>query len=486
MARDYTKYSINGEGRYSKSKLALEIVKEYIRQNPEETLEELDFSIILKSKMSGFITSVEDIKDFKRYSKEILIDSQNVKFQVSNQWNTEAIEELIFFAGLQGIEVEKLGEPNDRGTDIVPPDSLNASSGITVKFIIRNGEGGDEIDACPYLHVNTNVALDLNIPLTTARLLDIKKSIISDQETLNAIKRELSNYPLTYSRYPQLWLGGIDEIDLTCVLKLYFDEDPDQESIVNDIMVLEEYDLEEYYDSDGIYSVETIMETQTINTVEKEESNQIFNLSSFEVPKIAKLYSEQEDDEASLDKIDEKIEELLDEHPKYFILGKLFERYGYNYQRDDVDEFFTIGDDPECSASELLELLKEESLLPRIIQREGIEHETLGPKNVNFKLLFAAYFIKSLELLVQLDNNEMLAEFIVNQSILTIEDDYKVESSMGDWIADLTTELIEHIYGLDIIDFDGECEIDGIYFGRAESMGYDYHSYAQEIIDGLI
>ena len=80
----------------------------------------------------------------------------------------------------------------------------------------------------------------------------------------------------------------------------------------------------------------------------------------------------------------------------------------------------------------------------------------------------------------------MLAVFIVNQSILTIENDYKVESSMGDWIADLTAELIEHIYGLDIIYFDGECEIDGFYFGREESMGCDYHSYAQEIIDELL
>lgn len=44
---------------------------------------------------------------------------------------------------------------------------------------------------------------------------------------------------------------------------------------------------------------------------------------------------------------------------------------------------------------------------------------------------------------------------------------------------------IEEIKAADAL-IEGECEIDGFYFGREESMGYDYHSYAQEIIDGLI
>ena len=33
----------------------------------------------------------------------------------------------------------------------------------------------------------------------------------------------------------------------------------------------------------------------------------------------------------------------------------------------------------------------------------------------------------------------------------------------------------------------GECEVDGYYFGgQANTMGYDFHRYAQDIIDSLI
>lgn len=58
----------------------------------------------------------------------------------------------------------------------------------------------------------------------------------------------------------------------------------------------------------------------------------------------------------------------------------------------------------------------------------------------------------------------MIAEFIVNQSIQTIEGVFKVEAPMGDWLSDITAELIENLYGFDIKDYDGECEVDGYYF----------------------
>ena len=88
--------------------------------------------------------------------------------------------------------------------------------------------------------------------------------------------------------------------------------------------------------------------------------------------------------------------------------------------------------------------------------------------------------------LINLDDKEMIAEFILNQSISTIEDDYNVNDDEGDWISDLVTDLIEHIYGYDIFDYEGECEIEANYFHRNLTMGYDYHAYSQNIIDSLI
>ncbi len=78
----------------------------------------------------------------------------------------------------------------------------------------------------------------------------------------------------------------------------------------------------------------------------------------------------------------------------------------------------------------------------------------------------------------------MIAEFIVSQSISTIEDDNNVDTD--DWIQDITLELIENLYNIDIKDYDYECEIDGDYFGQANSMGYDYKQYSQDVIDAII
>ena len=223
-------------------------------------------------------------------------------------------------------------------------------------------------------------------------------------------------------------------------------------------------------------------------TNEKTESSVStkIDFTDFEIWKLADFFAEKEGNEQEMDGIDEEIEALLDKNPKYYIVGKLFEKYGYEYQRDDVDEYFSLGEDDSFDEDDLLDMLRDETLLSRIIKKENLADAKLSPDNTDFELLFSGYFIKALELLVYRDDNEMIAEFIVNQSVQTIEDEYNVDTLMGDWLGDITAELIENIYGYDIKDYDGECEIEAYYFGQNHSMGYDFHSYAQDIIDSLI
>lgn len=212
----------------------------------------------------------------------------------------------------------------------------------------------------------------------------------------------------------------------------------------------------------------------------------LINLKDFRVWKLAKFFASKEGNQEALEAIDKEIETLLSESPKYFVIGKLFEKYDFEYHRDDVNEYFSLGEEESFDEDDLLDMLRDESLLKRIIEKENLTETTLSPNNTDFVLLFSGYFIKALELLIYSDNNEMIAEFIVNQSVQTIEDEFNVEALMGDWIGDITAELIENIYGYDIKDYDGECEIDDYYFGQSHLMGYDFHSYAQDIIDSLL
>tara|TARA_B100000768_G_scaffold64391_1_gene62095 strand:- start:1402 stop:2442 length:1041 start_codon:yes stop_codon:yes gene_type:complete len=236
--------------------------------------------------------------------------------------------------------------------------------------------------------------------------------------------------------------------------------------------------------------------TEAVSTEKK-----IIDLTNLEISRLADFIQSKEENPDHIAAIDREIDALLDESPKYYIVGRLFQCFydGYFYRRVEEEDYFTLGDELRLTANyspssspqnldeyDLLSMLRDESLLSMIIKKHNLTETTLSPSNTDFILLFSGYFIKALELLIKTDNNEMIAEFIVNQSIQTIEGEYKVDSLMGDWITDITLELIENLYNYDIKDYDGECEIDGYYFGQANTMGYDFLRYAQDIIDALI
>ena len=109
---DHTKYCINGSEPLSKGRLAVRIVKEYVKKNPSLTFNEIkqvfpDDLILSKYRGQGLIVSVEDLSNSplepiyrnKRYyfdTKEFwLKSSDGIYFVVNNQWNINCINNII-------------------------------------------------------------------------------------------------------------------------------------------------------------------------------------------------------------------------------------------------------------------------------------------------------------------------------------------------------------------------------------------------------
>lgn len=109
---DRTKYCINGSEPLSKGRLAVRIVKEYVKKNPSLTFNEIkqvfpDDLILSKYRGQGLIVSVEDLSNSplepiyrnKRYyfdTKEFwLKSSDGIYFVVNNQWDINCINNII-------------------------------------------------------------------------------------------------------------------------------------------------------------------------------------------------------------------------------------------------------------------------------------------------------------------------------------------------------------------------------------------------------
>jgi hypothetical protein len=197
---------------------------------------------------------VADIKDDKRWHKVELKDAQGISFKVSNQWNVETVNELIFTADLEDIEIVKVkGE-----TESEQQESKDEHSVIQkIRVIVRNMEDSPLVEDCPFFdlfisHLSIKKPDSLNIDI----LKDLTSAVFEDERTISDIKRILRDYRLQYDDVPQLWISQIDNLDITCVIEYFFDGDESKEAKVNDLIQLKEYDLDNFYESDGVYSVE--------------------------------------------------------------------------------------------------------------------------------------------------------------------------------------------------------------------------------------
>ena len=109
---DHTKYCINGSEPLSKGRLAVRIVKEYVKKNPSLTFNEIkqvfpDELISSTYRSQGLIVSVEDLSNSslepvyrnKRYyfdTKDYWLKSADgIEFVVNNQWDINCINNII-------------------------------------------------------------------------------------------------------------------------------------------------------------------------------------------------------------------------------------------------------------------------------------------------------------------------------------------------------------------------------------------------------
>lgn len=108
--KDTTKYQIDGEGRYGKAKLVHEIIKRYVKQHPEASIDRLEkiFPTPRLIRTLGVFAEAQVAKKrADRYyadRKMLIALGDGVKIATCNQWAKESIDEFI-----ANVEKQKLG-----------------------------------------------------------------------------------------------------------------------------------------------------------------------------------------------------------------------------------------------------------------------------------------------------------------------------------------------------------------------------------------
>ena len=111
--KDYTKYSLNGNGVFGKGKLALEVIRCYVQENH---VSYQDLLAILPKKM---IKTVKEVDDWKRQTKDkkkdtrwfehdVLESCDGVRFVVSTQHGKNNIDKIFELANKFGYEIKEL------------------------------------------------------------------------------------------------------------------------------------------------------------------------------------------------------------------------------------------------------------------------------------------------------------------------------------------------------------------------------------------
>ncbi len=222
-----------------------------------------------------------------------------------------------------------------------------------------------------------------------------------------------------------------------------------------------------------------------ISKSEISKSDKLIDLTDFDPFKLNKQFKDYLDDDNLCESLDEELESLIDQDPKFMSYAKIFElASGYlfaNY-REDVETYLAISDDENT----LLNLLKEESLISRILQKHKLKTSDVTSINTDFKLLFTAYLCEAINKLVDLDDEEVLAEFIFAQSC-SEEEGVELDDD-GDWLSDLTIDILNYIYDKNVSsdDYEDGCTLHGSYFGDYNDLGYDYVKVSRELIDSMI
>ena len=126
MARDYTKYTVEGLGEnLNKRQLVFTIVKDWATKN-KPSLEEIQAIFPEETQGSkGFILKKSEVKDAKRFNmKEPLSIKNGTKVVVSNQWGTKNIASFLELAKKLGYNVTPIGTESNATEDFTPGSHL--------------------------------------------------------------------------------------------------------------------------------------------------------------------------------------------------------------------------------------------------------------------------------------------------------------------------------------------------------------------------
>lgn len=216
----------------------------------------------------------------------------------------------------------------------------------------------------------------------------------------------------------------------------------------------------------------------------KSSQESLIDVTEFDLYQLNKQFAALEGDDSICDKLDEEIERLLDLDLKYNAYAIVFESmgYGYEYYREETQTYFSIAHE----ASNLLDVLKYQSLITRILQTHQIDSSDVTSDNIDFKMLFTSYLCEAINTLINLDDEVLLAEFIYAQSC-SEEDEIEPDDN-GDWLADLTIDIVNYVYGKDLSssDYEDGYSFEANHFGSYVDAGYNYPKAMREIINERI
>ena len=157
MARDYTKYNVNGIGEnLNKRQLVFEIVKDYVEKNKPSFDE---FTAIFKDEVQGskgFIRKAAKVEDPKRFNIKMPLKIKfGVEVVVSNQWGSKNINAFLSLAKKLKYNISEDNEAEEESAT----EETNVSS---------SSDESNEVKSYVYIKVyDDNTGNDLKLTQST-------------------------------------------------------------------------------------------------------------------------------------------------------------------------------------------------------------------------------------------------------------------------------------------------------------------------------
>jgi hypothetical protein len=170
MARDYTKYNVNGIGEnLNKRQLVFEIVKDYVEKNKPSFDE---FTAIFKDEIQGskgFIRKAAKVEDPKRFNTKMPLKIKfGVEVVVSNQWGSKNINAFLSLAKKLKYNISEDNEAEEESAT----EETNVSS---------SSDESNEVKSYVYIKVyDDNKGNDLKLTQSTIVLTNGKYTLSFD------------------------------------------------------------------------------------------------------------------------------------------------------------------------------------------------------------------------------------------------------------------------------------------------------------------